>query len=60
MCGVNDGQHIYVDAGANTADSAVLAGEFKGTTTARYLQNLIFITFNLFKEMEDQSWSDPL
>ena len=49
ICGVNDGQHIYVDAGANLDDSAVLAGEFTGTTTARYLQIFILIlcTFRL-------------
>ena len=36
ICGVNDGSHIYVDAGADTSSEAVLTAVFTGTNNRKW------------------------
>ena len=35
ICGVNDDEHMYVDAGMGTSSEAVLDAVLTGTTTSR-------------------------
>ena len=36
ICGVNDGSHIYVDAGAGTSSEAVLTAALTGTSSRKW------------------------
>ena len=36
ICGVNDGSHIYVDAGADTSSEAVLTAVLTGTSSRKW------------------------
>ena len=51
ICGVNDGSHIYVDAGAETSSEAVLTAVLTGTSSRKWKIKVR----RLLRQIEDNS-----